>query len=318
MNRPPPLTRCAYVIASVLLCEASLLSQACSVGTKSTAGLQPKTPQATVYFDEVADWSFEAAHPAVIDQATIAQALQGLFIIDQDSQHSSSADGSKPMRVFSDEDVEYLAPLLARALSQAQPEFVVAFRLSSSAGSGSEPTAGTVYIKDQELFVTLTAHHGTLSQTDAAFYGQSPAARHVRFVPESASQRRKADPTVALGQRNLHTLAVDYTKLNKELGQPSEPLVMASVTPDESKAAEPKAAEPVPSADTKVMSRAEEELKEAQRTISRKEAKIDQLRRDLESMRQQLEAKDKELRQVKTKPAPIKRDKRPKAELAVR
>jgi hypothetical protein len=70
--------------------------------------------------------------------------------------------------------------------------------------------------------------------------------------------------------------------------------------------------------ESEAVSRTEQDLKDAQRTIIRKDAKIDQLRRDLESMRQQLEAKDKELRQVKSKPGSIKREKRGKAELVIR
>jgi chromosome segregation ATPase len=70
--------------------------------------------------------------------------------------------------------------------------------------------------------------------------------------------------------------------------------------------------------ETEITSLKEQELKEAQRAIARKDAKIDQLRRDLESMRQQLEAKDKELRQVKTKPTSTKREKRGTAEVVIR
>ena len=73
------------------------------------------------------------------------------------------------MRVFSDEDVRYLAPLLAQALSQAQPEYVVAFRLSSSAGSGSEPTAGTLYVRDERLYLTLRRTRAPLAKIEPSF-----------------------------------------------------------------------------------------------------------------------------------------------------
>lgn len=330
----PAFSRFKSLPVLILLCQAALASQACSIGS-SPAGQQRMAPQATIYFDEVADWSFEATHPALIDQATIKQILQGLYVGVSLSAQPSSADGSKPMKPFSDEDVEYLAPLLAHALSQAQPECVVAFRLSSSAGSGSEPTAGTLYVKDQDLYVTLTAYQGNLNRTDTSVFGQEPASRTVTFVPESAGRRQKADPTVALGQRDLVTFAIDYTALGKQAATRTieppapvaakpeakpeaktsnpEPVLMASAASDASTKPDIAAA---PESDA--ISRTEQELKDAQRTIARKDLKIDQLRRDLESMRQQLEAKDMELRQVKSKPAPIKREKRAKAELAIR
>jgi hypothetical protein len=306
-----------------LLCQALLLSQGCASGPASPTR-QSAVPHATVYYDEVADWSFEAAHPAVINEAAIKQALSGFHIGEGSVSNTSSADGSKPMRVFSDEDVEHLAPLLARALSQAQPEYVVAFRLSSSAGSGSEPTAGTIYVKDQEIHVTLTAYQGTDSPL-----GQTPSALTVSFTPESAAHRRKADPTVALGRRDLVTWAIDYNLLVKQSDQvhadsaapvkskpePKDrgPILMADVVTDNGVAADTASA-----ADPEAVGRTEQKLKDAQRTITRRDAKIDRLRRDLESMRQQLEAKDKELREVKSKPAPINRQKRGKAELVIR
>jgi hypothetical protein len=122
-------------------------------------------PQGSVRLEEVADWEFEASHPSTIDLATLDGLLRGVMISDAQTDLSNlPVDGSKPMTVFSDEDVHYLAPLLAQALSQAQPEYVVAFRLSSSAGSGSEPTAGTLYVQNDRLYLTVTEHRGTLAK----------------------------------------------------------------------------------------------------------------------------------------------------------
>jgi hypothetical protein len=321
-------SRARYLIVFIFLCQA-LLSQGCSVGS-SPVRSQHRAPQSTVYYEEVADWSFEAAHPATIDQAMIKQVLHGVYVSDRSPSYTGSADGAKPMKVFSDEDVDHLAPLLAHALSQAQPEYVVAFRLSSSAGSGSEPTAGTLYIKDDLLHVTLTAYQGTLAKEDSSVTSQG-AVRAVSFVPAAAGHAQKADPTIALGQRGLMTLAIDFDVLNKKVesaparpaatiarsdmrtSEMPRPTLMASASPDDVKTSDMAAVQ-----ETEITNLKEQELKEAQRAIARKDAKIDQLRRDLESMRQQLEAKDKELRQVKTKPTSTKREKRGTAEVVIR
>lgn len=308
------------------LCPFIFWGQACSLGT-ATTGSQHRAPQATVYYEEVADWSFEAAHPAELDPSAIKSVLSGLHVDDRSVQ-GRSADGGKPMRVFSDEDVQYLAPLLAHALSQAQPEYVVAFRLSSSAGSGSEPTAGTLYVLDQQLHLTLTSYQGRLGQSETSWFGPSSGAKTVHFIPEAAGRLVKAAPTVALGQRDLLTIAVDYTRLGKpavpssaervastaehEKKRPERILLASAESDSQVKSDAPSVS--VPDAG----SRTEDELKAAQQAMARKDAKIDQLRRDLESMRRQLEAKDKELRQVKSKPASVKRDKRRTAELLIR
>ena len=65
------------------------------------------------------------------------------------------ASGRKPMRVFSDEDAEFLAPLLVQNLSQARPEQIVGFTVSPSAGSGAEPTAGTPYVQQGPIYLTI-------------------------------------------------------------------------------------------------------------------------------------------------------------------
>ncbi len=115
-----------------------------------------QSPKGSVYLQEVADWSFEADHPAVIDQETLLSAIQGVLAEDVNTVSTNlPAGGSKPMRVFSDEDAEFLAPLLAQGLSQAKPEQIIGFTVSSSAGSGTEPAAGTLYRSNGSLYLTI-------------------------------------------------------------------------------------------------------------------------------------------------------------------
>ena len=168
----------------------------------------------SVRLEEVADWEFEAAHPTVLEAVTLESLLRAVMITDvkQDSPNLP-VDGSQPMRVFSDEDVRYLAPLLAQALSQAQPEHVVAFRLSSSAGSGSEPTAGTLYARNEKLYLTVSEHHGTLAKVESSLFSGGRPARLVTIAPESSGQIEPALPSIAQGRRDLKSLAVDYRTL---------------------------------------------------------------------------------------------------------
>ena len=167
---------------------------AMAAGCSSTAAtVQQKAaaqPQGSVRLEEVADWEFEASHPSTIALATLDSLLRGVMISDAQTDLSNlPVDGSKPMKVFSDEDVHYLAPLLAQALSQAQPEYVVAFRLSSSAGSGSEPTAGTLYVQNERLYLTVTEHNGTLAKVERkspTLGAKPPAGATVLFDGSSA------------------------------------------------------------------------------------------------------------------------------------
>ncbi|MET0514419.1 MAG: hypothetical protein ABW047_03695 [Nitrospiraceae bacterium] len=311
------------IIVPVII-VAVLLNEGCSTHS-SRATDSPTHP--TVYFDEVADWSFEASHPATISSGTIAQILQGIYVREPRSA-TSSADGSKPMKAFSDEDVKSLAPLLAQKLSQAKPEYVVAFRLSSSAGSGSEPTAGTLYVQNEQLYLTLISYQGSLTRGESSMFNQDRPARTITFEPQSAGHIEKAPPSVALGQHDLTMVAIDYTRMDQSTdGAPKvvqamkqpEPVMIARNAGDPPMAPETQETQEIQEApDQEMVTKKEQELKDAQQSLTRKDAKINSLRRDLESMRQQLEAKDKELRSVKAKQASAKREKRRTAEVVIR
>ena len=322
---------------------------AMTAGCSSTASSIQQTaatqPQGSVRLEEVADWEFEASHPSSIDTATLDSLLRAVMIAEAQTDLSNlPVDGSKPMAVFSDEDVHYLAPLLAQALSQAQPEYVVAFRLSSSAGSGSEPTAGTLYVKNDRLYLTLTEHNGSLAKVESTLFGSGRPARLVSITPATAGQIEQAVPAVAQGRQQMKSLAIDYSLFAKK--QEPAPMVAVSpvtpmpqpvqtmparpvaVMPTEQPAKTQPSVQPsitdkvavnVHSAEDERLSDTLQELQDAREAMARKDAKISALRRDLESMRMQLETKDKELRAVKsTQQTQPKRETRNKAELTVR
>ena len=54
----------------------------CATGTKIA-----HNAKGSVYLEEITDWSFEANHPAVIDQMTMAKIIKGLYSDDSQSGH---------------------------------------------------------------------------------------------------------------------------------------------------------------------------------------------------------------------------------------
>ena len=159
-----------------------------------------KTAKGSVYLKEIADWSFAANHPATIDQMTMLRIVKGVVTDDvQKTSGNMPASGSKPMRVFSDEDAEFLAPLLAQGLLQAKPEQIVGFKVSPSAGSGTEPTAGTLYVHKGSIYLTIAP-----SQNKKAS----------GFNPSSAARLEKTPSFVALGSGAM-TMVIDYQTLAK-------------------------------------------------------------------------------------------------------
>lgn len=176
----------------------SLIMTGCS--TLSGESKILKTAKGSVHLKEIADWSFEASHPASIDQMTLLTVVKGVVTEDATKPLSNMpASGSKPMRVFSDEDAEFLAPLLAQGLSEAKPEQIIGFKVFSSAGSGAEPTAGTLYVHKGSLYLTIAP---------------SQANRGMRFVFASAARIEKAPSFVAMGKGAM-TMVIDYQAMAK-------------------------------------------------------------------------------------------------------
>ena len=169
----------------------ALVISGCASGTETTLAQNTK---GTVYLEEVANWSFDASHPAVIDQQTITKIVKGLYRKDDMGKSSGMpVGGSKPMRIFSDEDAEFLSPLLAQGLSKAKPEQLVGFRVSSSAGSGSEPTTGSLYVQRGSIYLTI-----------------GKGAKPTNFMPESAARIEPAPAYAAGGAQGAMTMIIDY------------------------------------------------------------------------------------------------------------
>lgn len=132
----------------------------------STISLSPerslihKSSKGTVHLLPITDRSFVADHPTTIDHTTFLTVLQGLTA--EPLTHSSTmpVDGDTPMRIFSDEDAEFLAPLLADGLSRAKPTQTVGFTVSPSAGSGAVPAAGIIYRHHNMLHILLSPTSG--------------------------------------------------------------------------------------------------------------------------------------------------------------
>ncbi len=176
----------------------NLIMTGCS--TLSGESKVAKTTKGSVYLKDIADWSFEASHPATIDQTTIRTVVKGVVTEDTIKPLSNMpASGSKPMRVFSDEDAEFLAPLLAQGLSEAKPEQIVGFKVFSSAGSGAEPTAGTLYVQKGSLYLTIAS---------------TQANKRQRYALPTAARIEKAASFVAMGKGAM-TLVIDYQAVAK-------------------------------------------------------------------------------------------------------
>jgi hypothetical protein len=296
-----PLTNVQSPIMQSLvgIAACALVISGCAGGTKLA-----HNAKGTVYLEEVTDWSFEASHPAVIDQLTITKIVKGLYSNDGMSGSSRmSAGGSKPMRIFSDEDADFLSPLLAQGLSKAKPEQLVGFRVSSSAGSGSEPTAGSIYVQNGSIYLTI-----------------GKGAKPTGFMPESAARTEPAPAYAAGGALGAMVMIIDYHALAMAPMPAAMPAAKAMpITPiAPMMAAAPANAQAVSDSGGQeagageFMAQKLNDLRIAKDALAKKDSEINMLRRESEWMKRELRARDEEMRalrstKVSAKPAPKKR-----------
>jgi len=245
--------------------------------------------------EEVTDWSFEASHPAIIDQQTMVKVVKGMYRNDGMSGSSRmSAGGSKPMRVFNDEDAEFLSPLLTQSLAKAKPEQIVWFRISSSAGSGSEPTTGSLYVHKGSIYLTI----GT---------GVKPTD----FIPESAARTEPASAYATSGAVDAMTMIIDYHALATAPMPAAMPI--AKTTPITPIAPIAPVMAPAPAKVEAVSSSVSQEvgqdellaqklsdLKAAKETLAKKDSEITMLRRESEWMKRELRNRDEEIRAMRS------------------
>ena len=262
-------------------------------GCSSTSKIAQNS-KGSVSLEEIMDWSFEASHPAIIDQTTISKIVKGIYTAEDQSGSRMSAAGSKPMRVFSDEDAEFLAPLLAQGLSKAKPEQLVVFRVSSSAGSGSEPTAGSMYVQRGSIYFTI-----------------AKGARATTFAPESVARSEQAPPYAAGGMTGVTAHVIDYLALARTPMPAAMPIAKPVVLP---LAPSSKATAPAAPAAMRVESDIQQpemqvQLSRAKDTIAKKDTEINMLRRESDWMKRELRERDEEIRALKAsvKKQPVKK-----------
>ena len=113
----------------------------------------------------MSDQSIQATHPITLDPILIAQILRGMSVQDLERGIQRMLAGrSSPVPVFSDSQIQFLAPLLAEGLRAAAPGQRVAYRVHTThtgsllESSITETTAGSLYAYGRQLNVILSQY----------------------------------------------------------------------------------------------------------------------------------------------------------------
>ena len=219
--------RCSLLLA--LLC---LAGTAC--GTIAPTGkILLDDPRGTVSLQTMSDRSIQANHPINLDPNLLAQLLRGIEI--QEHNHGLQrliTSTSSPVPVFSDDQIRFLAPLLAEGLRTATPAQRIEYRVnpthngSALESSTTEATAGSLYAYGRQLFVILSQYNynqmlANMNVNDMSYpshqrdeYSSGLQDYILLFTPSVAQRSDSFDPPAG-GKSTDRFLAVDYQLLQQ-------------------------------------------------------------------------------------------------------
>jgi hypothetical protein len=244
LNSLPPMTpspkyqkgKLSYgrLLLLALLC---LAGAACST-TAPTGKILFEDPHGTVSLQSMSDRSIHATHPINLEPALLAQLLTGIEIRDRDGgigPNRRVAAGFawrlSPTPVFTEDQIKFLAPLLAEGLRMAAPDEYVAYRIqttyegSTLEFSTTESTAGSLYAHGGQLFVILSQYRYNPMRTnlvkgDIAYRSQEPfdysglRYRMLLFTPKAALKADAPNPPT-MEKSTDRFVVIDYQLLDQ-------------------------------------------------------------------------------------------------------
>lgn len=186
--------------ALVLLIGITLTLSACATRPELDLTIH-ESDRGAVYVERIPDRSFRAAHPITLSVDTMARVLRGVAVKEDRGLFGNIIIGRPAaVRAFRDEDILFLAPLLAEGLTRAASDQQVGFRVIQP--GMSELTKGSLYAYGRSLYLTVPWLI-PLSGTGAG--GPTPPPT-ILFIPESA----KRSDTYRDARSTEMTLVIDY------------------------------------------------------------------------------------------------------------
>jgi len=221
------------VLLLALLC---LAGTACST-TAPTGKILFEDARGSVSLQTISDPSIQAGHPIKLEPALLAKLLAGLEIHERGiGPHRRVVKGfaGQPSTypLFSEDQIQFLAPLLAEGLRTATANQSIEYRVVATHGgsnkfqsSTTETTTGSLYAHGRQLYVILSKFRYNPMQTnldiaDLNYRSQEPLDysglryRTLGFTPKAALQADSPNPPT-LEKSSDRFVAVDYQLLGQ-------------------------------------------------------------------------------------------------------
>jgi hypothetical protein len=266
-------------------------------------------PRGAVYLQSVEDSWFKAAHPLFMSPLLLTHVFRGVQV------QVLPDDTTTAMRVFSDEDAEFLSPLISTALSKAMKGQLVGFRVLRGTDAGSETTSGVLYVQGRLLHLALTHYRASIERGDSGAKLDRPSRNprgvepsQLGFIPEAARRSSLNEQPDLLNPPPLATLVIDYELLARGLepqstpGQ-SQPLYSNStaVTPQDAQSTLPTtgAARSYESQATQA-----EEMRAVRELVTKQATELEALREDVHAMQRRLAELEVDTQNMKKRQSP--------------
>jgi hypothetical protein len=292
-----------------------LIGTACGT-TAPTGKVLFEDPRGTVLLKPISDRSFQASHPINLEPALLTRILKGVEIQDQEGGLQKILAGPvSSVPVFSEEQIRFLAPLLAEGLRTATSDQCVEYRVQTTRiGSGlesssTETTAGSLYTYGTSLYFSLTQYRYAPTRTgprELEHRGLRDSSglinRTLTFTPNAAQLSENFHRPTG-GASTDRFLAIDYQQL--QYASPAAVVPAAAV-----RVADP-VRDPVPGArlsgtpsPAEAVEARDREIQTLKDLVIKKELELDSLRKELQSTRKQLDSQKRKTTPPSKPPQP--------------
>jgi hypothetical protein len=217
------------------------------------------------------------------------------------------ADKATAVRVFSDEDTEFLSPLMSAALSKATKSQLIGFRVIHGTDAGSETTGGVLYVQGRLLHLTFTHYRAQAGRADLGGKPGPPLPnpmgldqRQIGFIPETARRSSLNEQPDVMNTLPLAALVIDYQLLSTGSEPQSTPVQPHPLHPDHTLVTPQRAQPTIPASSAVISQEAQsEEIRSVKELVMKNATVIDALKEDVRTLQRRLIEIDAEMQKTK-------------------
>jgi hypothetical protein len=197
---------------------------------------------------------------------------------------------SSPVPVFSDQHIQFLAPLVAEGLRTALPDQQIEYSVQTNyEGSGlessyTETTAGSLYAYGRQLFVTLSQYRYSKARANVNIRNinyqsvgmdYTGLRNHILLFTPNAAQRSDSFDPPPSGNSTDRFLAIDYQLLQHAPVATTGRTLPETVSDNSAQA-------------TEALAKREAEIQALRDRVNKNASEMETLRKELQSVQDQI------------------------------